>query len=252
MALVDALLAEWRANAERWERVRKPAEAAGLRVFNPGLYAFAAYERFLRAYPPKRGAILALGLNPGPAGMAQTGVPFTDCRTYEGQLGLGPLPIPGHAPADLRPLLLKPNGKQRLTYERSSLVVYTFLKAAWGDLKTAYANWFVGNPCPLLFLKPDGSNVTPADPALRRVQDIRELRREAVGRFAAAVEPRAIVALGNDVAEAVGDVAVRLVGEERFVRVKHPAREPPATWGVELASVLRTKGFVTDVGRAGK
>lgn len=243
MALVDDLLAAWRENAERWESVRKPCEAAGVRVWNPGLYAYGTYERFLRRFPPQRGALLALGLNPGPAGMAQTGVPFTDCRTAKAKLGLD-VTIPGCAPPDLDRLLQKAPGKYRLTYERSSLVVYAFLEHGWGDLRSAYANWYVGNPCPLLFLTPEGENVTPAHTGLRKVPGMRELRREAVERFARIVQPRGIVALGNDVAEAVGDLAEELVGPDRFVRVKHPAREPPARWGVEVGRELAARGLL--------
>lgn len=240
MTLVDDLLAAWRTNAERWESVRKDCEAAGVRVFNPGLYAHDTYAQFLRKFPPKRGALLALGLNPGPAGMAQTGIPFTDCRTAAAKLGLD-VRIPGRAPSDLDRLLQKTPGKYRLTYERSSLVIYAFLEHAWGDLGTAYANWYVGNPCPLLFLTPEGHNVTPAHAGLRRIAAIRDLRREAVERFATILRPRGVVALGNDVAAAVGDIAERLVGPERYVPFKHPAREPPATWGRELATELRRR-----------
>lgn len=243
MALVDDLVAEWRANAERWESVAKRARSAGVDAWNPGLYAGDVHERFLRAFPPKRGALLALGLNPGPAGMAQTGVPFTDCRTARGRLGI-PLEIPGRAPADLARRLRKENGRWKLTYERSSLVVYTFLDAAWGDLRTAYANWFVGNPCPLLFLDPDAWNVTPADARLKRVEGMQELRREAVERFAAILRPRGAVCLGADVATAVGDACAAAVGENRVVRWPHPARAAPKAWAADLKRELTRRGLL--------
>src|SRR5213075_3377040 len=45
-------------------------------VYNPLRYAWRAHEIYLRRYGngPKR--VLFLGMNPGPFGMAQTGVPF--------------------------------------------------------------------------------------------------------------------------------------------------------------------------------
>ena len=47
-------------------------------VYNPLDYARRPYEQYLRTYgaTPKR--VLFLGMNPGPFGMAQTGVPFGD------------------------------------------------------------------------------------------------------------------------------------------------------------------------------
>lgn len=237
VALVDDLLREWRANAERWESVADATRKLGIETWNPGLHAADVHATFLRKFPPKKGALLALGLNPGPYGMAQTGVPFTDCRTLTAKLGI-PLDIPGRAPPDLARRLRKDNGKWRGTYERSSLVVYALLEHAWGDLGTAYANWFVGNPCPLLFLDPEDWNVTPADPRLRKVPGMQELRRQAVERFAAVLEPRGVVCLGNDVATVVGDVADALVGAENVVRFGHPARAPPKEWAKGLKAEL--------------
>lgn len=240
---MDALLAAWRENAERWEAVAKEARDLGLEVWNPGLYAADLHAIFLRRFPPRKGALLALGLNPGPYGMAQTGIPFTDCRTATRDLGI-PLEIPGRAPTDLVRRLRKGDGRWRGTYERSSLGIYAFLKRAWRALPEAYANWFVGNPCPLLFLDPDGWNVTPADSRLKRLQSVGEMRRQAVLRFHAVLEPRGVVCLGQDVAAAVGEVAQGLLGEERVVRYRHPARASPEPWASGLVAELRKRSLL--------
>jgi hypothetical protein len=172
--------------------------------------------------------------------MAQTGIPFTDCRTAKKDLGLA-LELPGRAPEDLSNRLRKENGRWRGTYERSSLVVYGFLKLAWGDLKSAFANWFVGNPCPLLFLDPKAWNVTPADSRLRRLPEMQSLRTEAVERFHDALQCRGIVCLGQDVAKAVGETADRLVGLKNVVRWEHPARAIPKKWAAGLAAELKSR-----------
>jgi single-strand selective monofunctional uracil DNA glycosylase len=244
-ALVDALVREWGANGKRWERVARDARAAGLEVWNPALYAGKAHAEYLRRFPPRTGALLALGLNPGPYGMAQTGIPFTDCRTAKGDLGLPGLDIPGFAPKDLIARLKKPTGKWRGTYERSSLVVYAFLKKAWGgSLKGAYSNWFVGNPCPLLFLEPGGWNVTPAHPKLKKIAGMKELREVAVARFAAVLKPRGIVCLGADVAAAVEEVGEKLVGKDSYVRYPHPARAVPVKWAEGLVADLKGRNLL--------
>jgi len=47
-------------------------------VYNPLVYARAPHEQYLERFgAPPREALL-LGMNPGPFGMAQTGVPFGD------------------------------------------------------------------------------------------------------------------------------------------------------------------------------
>ena len=50
-------------------------------VYNPLIYAWAGHREYLRRYGAKRGRVLLLGMNPGPWGMAQTGVPFGDVVT---------------------------------------------------------------------------------------------------------------------------------------------------------------------------
>src|SRR5437763_969685 len=45
-------------------------------VYNPLSYALAAHEAYLRKFATSRKSVIFLGMNPGPFGMAQTGVPF--------------------------------------------------------------------------------------------------------------------------------------------------------------------------------
>ena len=45
-------------------------------VYNPLLYAWKGHELYLRRFGGTPKDIIFLGMNPGPFGMAQTGVPF--------------------------------------------------------------------------------------------------------------------------------------------------------------------------------
>src|SRR5688572_33228110 len=47
-------------------------------VYNPLDYARAPHELYLSRYGGGKKEVLLLGMNPGPFGMAQTGVPFGD------------------------------------------------------------------------------------------------------------------------------------------------------------------------------
>lgn len=238
------LLAEWRANGERWRDALARWRPAGVETFNPALYAIDLYERFLERFPPGPRPVVALGLNPGPFGMAQTGIPFTDCRTAEKILGVD-LPLPGRAPAALSKRLRRDDGRWRGTYERSSLGIYKAMRLAWGDVKTAYRNWYVINACPVLFLEArDYKNMTPADGPLRKLEGFQELRRTALERFAAILEPRGVVCLGKDVSAALGPAAEALVGAGRVVHYPHPARAVPDLWAGGLARELGRRGLL--------
>lgn len=242
--LSRALLAEWKENGRRWEAAVKRWKPEGVEAFNPALYAADLYERFLERFPPAPNPIFALGLNPGPHGMAQTGIPFTDCRTAALILGI-PLPLPGRAPAALARRLKREDGRWRGHYERSSLGIYKALKLAWGDLETAYRNWYVVNACPLLFLKAgDFKNMTPADGPLKRLEGFQELRREALENFSRLLRPRAVVCLGKDVSASLGPSAEALVGASLVVHYPHPARAVPDLWASGLARELERRGLL--------
>jgi len=241
--LVDALQRDWRGAAVAWDALRpRLARATRLRVWNPQLYGLAVYERFLRAHPPRAGALLALGLNPGKYGMAQTGVPFTSTSVARERLGLD-LPQPfGVAPASLRPFL------KSYTTERSSQSVYALLDRAWGGVGAGWRELYAVSPCGLLFLEKDGENVTPADARLARREDVRALRREVALRAIGTLKPRGVVLLGQDVARVLGDDIRATVGEERVLVTDHPvARGPgrrgPAWWAETVHAQLRERGW---------
>ena len=64
-------------------------------VYNPLDYAWDIHENYLRRYADGRRRVVFLGMNPGPFGMAQTGVPFGEVAAVRDWLGLaGPVGQP--------------------------------------------------------------------------------------------------------------------------------------------------------------
>ena len=57
-------------------------------VYNPLVYARRSHEAYLRKYGADRRRVLLVGMNPGPFGMAQTGVPFGDVAFVRDFLGI--------------------------------------------------------------------------------------------------------------------------------------------------------------------
>ena len=57
-------------------------------VYNPLRYARAAHEQYLERYGSKKGRVILLGMNPGPFGMAQTGVPFGEVAHVRDFVGI--------------------------------------------------------------------------------------------------------------------------------------------------------------------
>ena len=57
-------------------------------VYNPLHYAWQTHEQYLRRYARQTCRVLLLGMNPGPWGMAQTGVPFGEISAVIDFLGI--------------------------------------------------------------------------------------------------------------------------------------------------------------------
>src|SRR4029079_16576012 len=68
------------------QRLKFPRPVA--HVYNPLDYAWAAHEKYLRRFRRGRKRVLFLGMNPGPFGMAQTGLPFGEVAAVRDWLGI--------------------------------------------------------------------------------------------------------------------------------------------------------------------
>jgi len=126
-------------------------------VYNPLRYARAGHEAYLARYGAGRRRVVFLGMNPGPWGMAQTGVPFGEVRAVRDWLGICvPVDRPEHE-HPRRPVL----GFACPRSEVSGRRLWGLMREAFGTPEAFFAGHFVANYCPLFFLGAGGANLTP-------------------------------------------------------------------------------------------
>lgn len=126
-------------------------------VYNPLAYARASFEAYLRRYGLGRKQVLFLGMNPGPFGMAQTGVPFGEVSLVRDWLGIEE---PVKRPAiehPKRPI----DGFACMRSEVSGRRLWNWASETWGDAPRFFASNMVYNYCPLCFMEGSGRNLTP-------------------------------------------------------------------------------------------
>lgn len=176
-------------------------------VYNPLVYARAPHEAYLERYGNGRGRVLLMGMNPGPFGMAQTGVPFGDVSMVRDYLA-----IDGKvkSPQDLhpaRPVL----GFACKRSEVSGTRLWGWARDRFPNPRDFFERFFVVNYCPLAFVEASGKNRTPdklpaseqqpllqaCDAALRGI--VNELEPSLVVGVGAFAEASARRALGNSV-----------------------------------------------------
>ena len=126
-------------------------------VYNPLRYARQAHEMYLQRFGAGTKEVLLLGMNPGPFGMAQTGVPFGDATLVREWLGIdAPVARPAHEHPK-RPV----EGFACRRHEVSGARLWGWARERWGQPEAFFARFFVANYCPLAFMTASGANLTP-------------------------------------------------------------------------------------------
>jgi len=217
-------------------------------VYNPLVYASRPHGMYVRRYADAPRRVVLLGMNPGPWGMAQTGVPFGEVSYVRDWLGVsGAVSRPAHE-HPRRPV----QGFACTRSEVSGARLWGAIAAAFGTPDAFFADHFVANYCPLMFLEESGRNRTPDKlPAPERdrlfaacdrhLRDlVRVLEPDWVVGVGAFAEARARSALDG----AHGADGAR--PGPRIGRILHPSpASPPANrdWAGQACKQLRTLGI---------
>lgn len=128
--------------------------------YNPLDYAFPVHEAYLDKFGNDTKTGFFLGMNPGPWGMAQTGIPFTDPYIARDWMDLPELEF--EPPADEReerPV----DGWESDRKEASGQKLHGYFRELYGSLETFFESNIVMNYCPLVMYSPEATNLTPED-----------------------------------------------------------------------------------------
>ena len=209
-------------------------------VYRPLAYARAPHEAYLRRYGRGRKEVVLLGMNPGPFGMAQTGVPFGDVPAVRDWLGIaGRVSRPRDEHAK-RPVLgfACPRG------EVSGQRLWGLFRERFGTPEPFFARFFVANYCPLAFLEASGANRTPGQLPRSEREPLFLACDEALRATVRALSPRIVVGVGRF---AEGRARAALAGLTVEVgSIPHPSPRSPAAnrgWGASAAAALRSLGI---------
>jgi single-strand selective monofunctional uracil DNA glycosylase len=126
-------------------------------VYDPLQYAFAPYQAYLTRYGAGSKRVVLLGMNPGPFGMMQTGVPFGEIAAVRDWMGIqAPVRKPAHQHPQ-RPI----EGFDCPRSEVSGRRLWGWAAQRFGSAEAFFRDWLVLNYCPLVFLEASGRNFTP-------------------------------------------------------------------------------------------
>ena len=209
-------------------------------VYNPLDYAWPAHEEYLLRYGCGRKRVLFLGMNPGPFGMVQTGIPFGEIAAVRDWLGIrAPIGRPGNEHPK-RPV----TGYACARSEVSGRRMWGLFRQRFGAPETFFRDHWVANYCPLAFLESTGRNRTPDKllPAERAA--VFAPCDEHVRETARALEPDWVIGVGDFAAKRAEQA---LAGFDlRIARILHPSPANPVAnldWANTATTQLQALGL---------
>lgn len=190
-------------------------------VYAPLTYAWAPHEAYLRRYGSGRKRVLFVGMNPGPFGMVQTGIPFGDVPSVRDWLGII---APVEAPPRQDPK--KPvRGFSCPRREVSGVRLWGMFAKRFGTPQRFFADHFVLNYCPLAFLA-HGRNVTP-DKLPAAVREPLLTQCDAYLRAVVSLlQPEWVVGIGQWATKRVAQALARTAGKEAAIVLPEKGDRP--------------------------
>jgi single-strand selective monofunctional uracil DNA glycosylase len=161
-------------------------------VYNPLHYARDTHESYLQRFA-RRGATLMLGMNPGPWGMSQTGVPFGEVNLVRDWLGIdGDIgrPKPEHPK---RPVM----GFECHRSEVSGARLWGWARDRFETPDAFFDQFFVWNYCPLAFMVESGANLTPDKLSAEERAELYAVCDRSLARVVDALGPPRVIGIGK-------------------------------------------------------
>jgi single-strand selective monofunctional uracil DNA glycosylase len=208
-------------------------------VYNPLDYAWPVARAYFERYGKAPKEVLFVGMNPGPFGMGQTGVPFGEVAAVRDFLRLeGEVKSP------------------RKTHEKRPVEGFGCARSEisgqrlWGAIakqhmtpEKFFERGFILNYCPLLFLGDTGINLTPDKLAKEDRKKMEAVCDAALGETIRILAPAHIVGVGQYAAKRCSLV----VGEEReVITMPHPSPANPKanrSWEKDARKALHNAGL---------
>lgn len=218
-------------------------------VYHPLIYARRTHHDYLARYGGGRGGVVLVGMNPGPWGMAQTGIPFGEINYVRDWLK-----IEGRVAKPAREHPLRPvEGFACRRSEVSGARLWGWAQATFDTPARFFRQFLVANYCPLMFLESSGRNRTPDKLPAGEREPLLGACDEALQQTIRELNPRFVIGVGafaaSRVLSALSDPALTTG------RILHPSPASPAAnrgWSQAITRELRRLGVALPAGAGGR
>jgi single-strand selective monofunctional uracil DNA glycosylase len=209
-------------------------------VYNPLEYAWEIHRQYLELAGDGKKKVVFLGMNPGPYGMAQTGVPFGEIpavRDWMRLKGEVKKPRPEHPK---RPV----EGLHCTKSEVSGRRLWGLFSEKFSSAHDFFNDHFVANYCPLVFMEESGRNRTPDKLPVSETKILEEICDQHLQEIIKIFEPEWLVGVGG-FAEKRATVALSGMNVQ-IGKILHPSPASPAAnrgWALAATEQLIEQGI---------
>jgi single-strand selective monofunctional uracil DNA glycosylase len=214
-------------------------------VYDPLVYAWNAHEIYLRRYGNGHKRVLFLGMNPGPFGMAQTGIPFGEIAAVRDWLRIQATIERPPDEHPKRPVM----GFNCTRTEISGQRLWGLFAKRFGSAEKFFEQHLVVNYCPLAFIEASGRNRTPDKLPLVERTALFTACDEHLREIVRVLEPEWIIGVGDFATKRALDVIASVASSAsdppRVGQILHPSPACPASnndWGSIATKQLRNLG----------
>jgi single-strand selective monofunctional uracil DNA glycosylase len=194
------------------------------RVYQPLDYAWRSHRRYLEKYGAGGKRVLFLGMNPGPFGMAQTGVPFGEVAAVREWLGIDePVskPLNEHPKRPIEGFACKRS-------EVSGRRLWGLFAERFKNADEFFEQHFVLNYCPLVWMSATGANLTPDKLPAAEMEPVEKACLAHLAEVITIMRPSYLIGIGGFAEERLRRASLTSGGDAVIGRILHPSPASPA------------------------
>lgn len=206
-------------------------------------YTWLAHEQYLNRYCEGKKRVLMLGMNPGPWGMAQTGVPFGEVSYVRDWMGISAdisKPDPEHPK---RPI----TGFDCQRAEVSGQRLWGLFSEKYPEAKDFFKDHIVVNYCPLIWMGETGKNITPDKLPKEEMKRVDQASRKHLAAVIARTQPELLIGIGAYAEKKILETVKEYFPEQQFKhgKILHPSPASPIAnrgWAPQAEKQLKELG----------
>lgn len=210
-------------------------------VYNPLEYARVSHAQYVERFGNTEKRVLLMGMNPGPWGMAQTGVPFGEITMVRDWMGISAEVGKPEREHPRRPVTGFACEKSEVSGRR----FWGLFSGLFPKAENFFAGCYVVNYCPLVWMEESGRNRTPDKLPAAEMAPVVAACDAYVAEHLRQLKPEFLIGVGAFAETALKRIAGSISYPARFGRILHPSPASPAAnrdWAGSATKQLREIG----------